>query len=73
MLPLNTEVRVDGPIATLADPQEGCMNYDVEVTVTQKVPLVFPLTGLALGTPIGSPFRTVSGSVRMPIERPLFK
>ncbi|MBI4387125.1 MAG: pilus assembly protein [Elusimicrobia bacterium] len=73
IFPVDARVDVRGPIATLEDPQEGCLNYDVEVTIAQRVPLVFPMTGLILGKPIGSRFRPIAGTVRMPIERPLFK
>jgi hypothetical protein len=71
-------IKWDGPLPTLKDPQDGCMNYDVEVTIEDLVPLVFvPLTGLFLGKLCdGSSsvqFRCVKGTVRMPIERPLFK
>lgn len=65
-------------LATLPlDTQSGCTNYDVEVTVEEQVPLVFPLTGIFLGKACdGSKnvlSRCIRGTVRMPIERPLFK
>lgn len=72
------QVIPSGPKPTLVDPQDGCMNYDVEVTVQELVPLVFvPLTGFFLGRLCDGgksvQYRCIAGTVRMPIERPLFK
>lgn len=58
---------------TLLDPQEGCSNYDVVVTLRQAVPLVFPMTGFVLGKPRGGRARVLEAQVRMPTERPLFR
>lgn len=63
---------------TLLDPQDGCMNYDVQVNVKELVPLVFvPLTGIFLGKLCNGgksvQYRCIQGTVWMPIERPLFK
>ena len=60
-------------VATLMDDQEKCMNYDIQVTLTKRMNLVFPMTNILLGTPRGSRGRVVAASVRMPVERPLFK
>lgn len=62
-----------GPIPTMSDPQEGCMNYDVAVTVSRRIPMVFPLTGFVLGNTPDRRARVIQATVRMPIERPLFK
>lgn len=67
---------------TIADPQAGCQNYDIVVTIRQKVPMIFPMTSFWLGDgkrsdkncpPLGGQGRTVCASVPMPVERPLFK
>ena len=58
-------------IPTLMDNQADVQNYDLLVTGTYKVPLVFPISSILLATPIGSGHRTISTSVRMPIEQPL--
>lgn len=58
---------------TLTDPQEGCPNYDVEVTMMQRVPMIFPMTGLILSNTKDRRYRLLKAQVRMPIERPLFK
>ena len=71
------QVFASSPQPTLLDPQDGCNNYDVEVTVEELVPLVFvPLTGIFLGRLCDGTksvqYRCIQGTVRMPIERPLF-
>jgi Flp pilus assembly protein TadG len=71
--PSPAAAHVYGPIQTLLDPQEGCMNYDVAVEVTRVVPMVFPMTGIVLGNVPGNRARLLKATVRMPIERPLFK
>lgn len=58
---------------TLPDPQEGCMNYDVEVTLVQRIPMIFPMTGFVLANTKDRRYRVLTAEVRMPIERPLFK
>lgn len=58
---------------TLQDPQEGCMNYDVEVSLIQRIPMIFPMTGLILSNTKDRRYRVLTAEVRMPIERPLFK
>ncbi|MBI5242643.1 MAG: pilus assembly protein [Elusimicrobia bacterium] len=60
-------------VKTLRDPQEGCWNYDVVIDVTRTVPMVFPMTGFVLGNTPDRRARVLTASVRMPIERPLFK
>lgn len=66
------------------DPQDGCRNYDLVVTLVDDVPMIFPMTGLLLsneqrvgGVVVGRRresrgFRRLTATVRMPIERPLF-
>jgi len=58
---------------TLTDPQEGCANYDVVVTMTQRVDHIFPMAGLILSNTSDRKARTLAAQVRMPVERPLFK
>ena len=58
---------------TLTDPQEGCANFDVVVTMTQRVPMIFPMTGLIMSNTDDRQARILQATVRMPIERPLFK
>jgi hypothetical protein len=58
---------------TLTDPQEGCPHWDLKVTMTQRVPMIFPMTGLILANTAGRRERILVAQVRMPIERPLFK
>ena len=73
MLPGARLVMAPNPMpATLQDPQEGCPNYDVIVIVQQTVPMIFPMTGMALGN-AGRSARLLTAKVRMPVERPLFK
>jgi hypothetical protein len=71
--PIPATAVAQGPIPTLTDPQEGCMNYDVAVTVSRRIPMVFPLTGVVLGNTPDHRARVIQATVRMPIERPLFK
>ncbi|MBI3298756.1 MAG: pilus assembly protein [Elusimicrobia bacterium] len=61
------------PERTLTDPQEGCPNYDVKVTVVHRIPMIFPMTGFILSNTRDRQYRTLVAEVRMPIERPLFK
>ncbi len=58
---------------TLVDPQEGCPNFDVKVTMIQRVPMIFPMTGFVLSNTKDRRYRQLTAQVRMPIERPLFK
>ena len=58
---------------TLTDPQEGCPHFDLKVTMSQRVPMIFPMTGLILANTAGRRERILVAQVRMPIERPLFK
>jgi Flp pilus assembly protein TadG len=53
------------------DQQAGITNYDLEVTSTYDVPLVFPLSGLILSNVRGRNVRQIQAVVDMPIERPL--
>ncbi len=68
-------VRMDVEMVQVAygtDPQSGCQNFDLKVTLRQSVPMIFPLTGLFLADR-GARGRTLVATVPMPIERPLFK
>lgn len=58
-------------IATTMDPQAGIMNYDLEVTSTYDVPLVFPLSSVILSNVKGQNVRRIQAVVDMPIEQPL--
>lgn len=60
--------------ATLSDPQPQppCMNHDIVVTLTQQVPMIFPMTGMIFADK-GSRARTLRAAVPMPVERPLFR
>ena len=60
-------------LPTLKDPQELCPHYEVQVTLRQAVPMIFPMTGLVLGNARSRSARMLMASVRMPIERPLFR
>ena len=45
--------------------------YDLVVTGTNNVKLIFPISNLILATPLGSGRRLISAVLRMPIEQPL--
>lgn len=66
-------VKIDYGSNPLRDPQSGCVNYDVQVTLTQPVPMIFPMTGVVLGNANSRGARLLTATVRMPIEQPLFK
>ncbi|MDE2292637.1 MAG: pilus assembly protein [Elusimicrobia bacterium] len=75
MLP-NVQLSVDQKCSfqgCLPDPQEGCPDFDVVVTLTQKIPMIFPMTGFILSNTQDRRYRVLKAEVRMPIERPLFK
>ncbi len=55
-----------------SDPQDGCVNYDLVVTLFDDVPMIFPMTGIILGNTRGRSARRLTAAVRMPVERPLF-
>lgn len=58
-------------VQTTTDQQAGIMNYDLEVTSTYDVPLVFPLSSLILSNVKGRNVRQIQAVVDMPIEQPL--
>ena len=69
-------------IPTLQDPQSGNQNYDLMVTGAYDVQMIFPIMSILfsnpppLGTcaiPAGAGKCTMSVTMRMPIEQPLFK
>jgi hypothetical protein len=57
---------------SFSDPQDCCPNYDLVVVLSDNVPMIFPMTGFALGDAAGKTARRLTAAVRMPIERPLF-
>lgn len=76
----NATLRDPAVDATLIDRQTQQQNYDLVVTVDYPVPLIFPLTNVALENkgPIkkkfgGANVRWVQAQVRMPIQQPAFK
>ncbi|MFA6316776.1 MAG: TadE family protein [Elusimicrobiota bacterium] len=58
---------------TLPDPQAGVDCYDLELTTEYAIPLIFPISNMALSKPPGTGKRTVEITLRMPIEQPLLK
>lgn len=55
------------------DPQAQTTHNDLEVTLTYRAPLIFPMTSIVLAEPKGSGKRTITARLRMPIESPLFR
>lgn len=78
-----TKARISSSfVPTLQDPQSGNQNYDLMVTGAYDVQMIFPITSILfsnpppLGTcsnPAGPGKCTMSVTMRMPIEQPLFK
>lgn len=58
---------------TLQDPQAGQDNFDLIVTGSESIKLVFPISSVILAKPKGSGTRLLVAVVRMPIEAPLKK
>ncbi len=58
-------------VAVGQDQQANITNYDLEVTSTYNVPLVFPLSSFILSNVHGQNVRRIEAVVDMPIERPL--
>ncbi len=53
------------------DAQAGIPTYDLLVTGTNRIKLLFPISSLILAKPPGSGRREISVVMRMPIEQPL--
>ncbi|MEK7389854.1 MAG: TadE family protein [Elusimicrobiota bacterium] len=58
---------------TLQDPQAGQDNYDLILTGSESVKLVFPISSVILAKPRRTGERLITATVRMPIETPLKK
>lgn len=58
---------------TLTDPQAGNDNFDLILTGSEAVKLVFPISSIILSKPKGSGTRLLTATMRMPIEKPLQK
>ena len=58
---------------TLTDPQSGQDNFDLIVTGSNNIQLIFPISRVILARPRGSGMRLLQAVVRMPIETPLKK
>jgi hypothetical protein len=60
-------------VATLPDPQTQppVQNLDLVCTGSESIPLIFPISKILLAKPAGSGRRTLTATVRMPIEQPL--
>jgi Flp pilus assembly protein TadG len=56
---------------TLVDRQANQQNFDLVVTGTYNVRLLFPISSIMLASSAGSGRKTISTTVRMPIEQPL--
>ncbi len=58
---------------TLMDPQSGQQNYDLVITGSNNIKLIFPISNVILAKPKGTGMRLIEAVVRMPIESPLTK
>ena len=58
---------------TLHDQQADQDNFDLIVTGSESVRLIFPISSVILAKPRGRGERLISATVRMPIETPLKK
>jgi hypothetical protein len=56
---------------TMLDPQANLQNMDLVCTGSENVQLFFPIASIVLAKPAGSGKRTLTATVRMPIEQPL--
>ena len=57
--------------STVYDNQAQVMNYDLVLTTTYPIPLIFPISNFLLSRPMGSQTRVIQVTVRAPIEQPL--
>lgn len=62
-----------GKEKTLTDPQSGQDNFDLIITGSNNIRLIFPISSVILAKPRGSGMRLLQAVVRMPIESPLKK
>ncbi len=60
-----------GCTGNFADPQNGATYQDIEVRANFRLKLFFPMTSIVLGGD-GEQRKTVSASLRMPIEHPVW-
>jgi hypothetical protein len=59
---------------TSIDPQSGQQNFDIVITLTYPVKLIFPMVNYFLADPPKkNHIRKITVSVRMPVEQPLYK
>lgn len=58
---------------TLHDPQADQDNFDLIITGSNSINLIFPISSVILAKPKGSGQRLLQAVVRMPIETPLRK
>ena len=71
MLGPQSHVKCTKDPSTGFDDQANMPTYDLYVTGTNNVKLIFPISSLILATPPGSGMRKISVLLRMPIEQPL--
>lgn len=62
-----------GTEKTLTDPQSQQDNFDLIITGSNNIKLVFPISSVILAKPSGTGMRLLQAVVRMPIESPLRK
>ncbi|MCR4295124.1 MAG: hypothetical protein NUW21_06290, partial [Elusimicrobia bacterium] len=62
-----------GTEKTLTDPQSQQDNFDLIITGSNNIKLVFPISNVILAKPGGTGKRLLQAVVRMPIESPLKK
>jgi hypothetical protein len=59
---------------TSIDPQSGQQNFDIVITLTYPVKLIFPMVNYFLADPPKTNhIKKITVSVRMPVEQPLYK
>jgi hypothetical protein len=59
---------------TSIDPQSGQQNFDIVITLTYPVKLIFPMVNYFLADPPKkNHIRKITVKVRMPVEQPLYK
>lgn len=62
-----------GTEKTLTDPQSKQDNFDLIITGSNNIKLIFPISSVILAQPKGMGMRLLQAVVRMPIESPLKK
>ena len=59
---------------TSVDPQSGQQNFDIIITLTYPVKLIFPMVNYFLADPPKrNHIKKITVSVRMPVEQPLYQ